>query len=120
MADDVVELAVLGDIVVAEVGLLDLQVLEAQFLHLLLTGIHLNLGVVEAEELAVGVPEGQRDEVAAGGAAQLQHAAFGNRGRVHAEQAADERQTLGVRLDEATAVIRNLIVGIDGGGGRDR
>ena len=76
----------------------------------------LNRGGVDAEEPGLRVVVGERDEVAAGAAAEFEYAGRLDRGRLEAEDARDACQSLRTRLRERHAAVRDCVVRSGGHG----
>ena len=87
-----------------------LDVGEPERLNRLLPLGDLLAGEVNAHELAVRESERHGDQVAATGAAQLEHAAAFGRWRAQAEQARHRGQVVGVGIGVGMARVGNLVV----------
>ena len=74
--------------------------------------VDLPAGQIDADELAFGQGLGQGQQVAARGAAQLEHAAASRRRRLHPQQSRQRRQAIGVRGIARATVVGHLVVAV--------
>ena len=109
VADDVVE-ALDPEVEGGDVALLDAHVTEIQGGDAGLTIAHVAVGEVDTAEAAAGEPQRQRDEVAARGAAELQHAALRHGRCAEPEQGGERGQARRLRLRERLGDVRDEIV----------
>ena len=119
VGDDVVERAVRG-IEIEDVGLLQRDVLQAEFRDNTLAFLDLLAGEVDAHELAIGQVVRSGDDVAARSAGDLQYPAALHRRWPDAEERTQCEQPRRMRLRERHAFVGNFVVTLfDGVHGRD-
>ena len=116
VTDDVVE-TLAFEVKRGEVGLVDADVLELQRGDACLAVADMTLGQVDAVEAGAGETQGQRDDIAARGASQLQHARLRDGRGADAEQGGERRQSRRRRLGEGLGGVGDDIVVAGGGRG---
>ncbi len=112
MGDDIVEAAQLGP-ERQDVRRQDADVAQAEILDEAPAVGRLPVGALHAHALARGVVPGDRNEVAAAGAAELQHTARPGVRRLQAEQPTEDGEMRRVAVRVRNAAVRQLVVGID-------
>ena len=111
MGDDVVELPE-ARIHIHDGDGAQLDVLQPELGDLLPPHLDLARRKIDAEEAAPGMIDRHGDEIAARGAAQLQHAAAVEGGRRQGEEAPDRPEMADMAAGKGIALIRHQIIGI--------
>ena len=96
-----------------------LHVAKPRLLGQLAALLDLSARAIDPDELAAGQQLGDGQQVASASAAELEHAAAGDGGGLHAEQRGDDAEVIGVGARVGVAGVRDLVVAVDqrGGGG---
>jgi len=110
---NVIELAVFRPDL-EDVRHLEGDVVELQSGHGSQSGGYWLIRQVDAGEVAGGQRVRHRNQVAGISASDLEHPAPGHRRRLHAEESADSRQTVGVRLQAGEGRVFDLVIRIVG------
>jgi len=111
MSDDVVEFSE-ARIHIHDGDAAQLDVLQPELGDVLPPHLDLARREIDAEEVAAGMIDRHGDEIAARGAAELQHAAAVKGGRRQGEEAGDRPEMADMAAGKGIAFIRHQIIGI--------